>query len=556
MKRDYIFLALTGMVFLSIAIVFLCFPRSKYSELERRELKEFPEFSIEKLRSGEFTSELSEWFSDTEPFRDRLMTASMTIKKHLALNRGEGEEQFVFHATGDAGADMIPGGLDDDEQGVADAMAAEGDREISAEAVGAADNEESKMSKSGILVVGKGDHVRALMNYSGSAAACNPYIATVNEYARQLPGVKIYSMVVPIAMEFYCPAAVRNSSGVYKSQLPAINHIYSSLSGEVRPVNVYTTLAEHASEDIYLRTDHHWAPLGAYYAAREFARVAKVHIPELSEFDRNVLSGFVGTMYGYSKDISVKNAPEDFVYYTPKNQNYTSWFTIFDIDKEFRVTGAGREHKSSFFKKFKNGSGNAYLTFMGSDFVKVKVETGVKNGRRLAILKDSYGNALPGYLFGSFEDVHVLDFRYFPYNIVEYCKANGITDFLFVNNIFNASSGGVAAKERSLLTRSGFAVAAPVKTDKDTDEKSANPSNPASPINTSNPSSPINTSNPSSPATPVNSSTEIPSSSAPSAPSAPSAEDPGNTPDKGSQTTTPPDHKSTPEPAPFPSPEK
>ena len=81
------------------------------------------------------------------------------------------------------------------------------------------------------------------------------------------------------------------------------------------------------------------------------------------------------------------------------------------------------------------------------------MEGGPRNGRKLAILKDSYGNALPGYLFDSFEEVHVLDFRYFPRNIVQYCRDNGITDFLFVNNIFNACSTGVAAKQKALLTR-------------------------------------------------------------------------------------------------------
>ena len=82
----------------------------------------------------------------------------------------------------------------------------------------------------------------------------------------------------------------------------------------------------------------------------------------------------------------------------------------------------------------------------------VKVRTGVGNGRRLAIMKDSFGNAVPAYLFGSFEEVHVLDFRYFPRNVVKYVRDNGITDFVFINNIFNAYSDGVAKSYREMLT--------------------------------------------------------------------------------------------------------
>ncbi|MDE6360445.1 MAG: hypothetical protein K2L39_04375 [Muribaculaceae bacterium] len=460
MKRANIFLVLIGGLFLAFAIIFLLFPRPEFSELERRELKQFPEFSFSRLIDGSFTADVSSWFSDSQPFRDDFMTLSMAIKKGMALKRGTGDNQFVFHQTGDIGADMVPGGAED--EGPDDTAAADSDRDIPQGDISAADGEESKMSKSGILIVGSGDKVRALMNFGGSPSSGNAYASMVNAYNDALgPGVKVYSMVAPIAMEFYCPEEARKRPGLYKSQLPTIRHIYSSLSPGVHAVNVYSALSEHAHEDIYLRTDHHWAPLGAYYAAREFARVAGVHVPELSEFDENVIRRFVGSMYGYSKDISVKNAPEDFIYYTPRDKSYTSTFTVINVDKDFRMTGESKPFKSSFFKKFKDGSGNAYLTFMGSDFLIVKVETGVGNGRRLAILKDSYGNAIPGYLFGSFEEVHVLDFRYFPHNIVEYCRRNGITDFLFVNNIFNACSSGVASKAKALLTRKGSSFVAP-----------------------------------------------------------------------------------------------
>lgn len=458
MKRAYIFLTIVGLLFVALAVLFLLFPRSEFSEIERRELKKAPEFSFSRLFDGSYAADVSSWFSDSEPYRDEFMTLSMTLKKNLAIRRpgSDDTQQFVFHQSGDIAADMIPGGDEDDD--TADSAADSGENypreEIPEGNMSAAGDGEARMGKSGTMVVGSGENVRALMTFGGTAASANPYIETVNAYKQALGGdVKVYSMVVPIAIEFYCPEEARKHKGIYTPQLPVIRHIYSSLSPSVRAVNAYTALSDHVNEDIYLRTDHHWAPLGAYYAAREFARDAGVHVPDLSEFDQNVIHRFVGTMYGYSKDISVKNAPENFVYYTPKNQNYTSTFTIMQLDKNFKVTGEGKPYKTQFFKKFKDGTGNAYLTFMGSDFLIVKVDTWVKNGRKLLIIKDSYGNALPGYLFGSFEQVHVVDFRYFPHNIVEYCRKNGITDLLFVNNIFNACSKGVASRTRAMLTR-------------------------------------------------------------------------------------------------------
>ena len=45
--------------------------------------------------------------------------------------------------------------------------------------------------------------------------------------------------------------------------------------------------------------------------------------------------GYVGSMYGYSKDISIKNAPEDFVYYVPKGVEYTTTYTNYNINKNY-----------------------------------------------------------------------------------------------------------------------------------------------------------------------------------------------------------------------------
>ena len=67
------------------------------------------------------------------------------------------------------------------------------------------------------------------------------------------------------------------------------------------------------------------------------------------------------------------------------------------------------------------------------------------------MLKDSFGNAIPGYLFESFEEVHVVDFRYFTYNIKDYVAENGITDILMANNISQVCSGAIGAAYKQFL---------------------------------------------------------------------------------------------------------
>ena len=203
-------------------------------------------------------------------------------------------------------------------------------------------------------------------------------------------------------------------------------------------VNVYNTLGNHADEPIYLRTDHHWAPLGGYYAAAECAESAGVDFKPLDSYEPKVVRRFVGTMYGYSKDISVKEAPEDFVYYEPRDIEYTTTYITYTVDKDFQITGVSGETKERYFYHFRDGASGAYCTFMGSDMRITHVSTPVANGRKLLVVKDSFGNTIPGYLFYSFEDVYVVDNRYFHLNLKDYIRQQGITDLLFACSTFNA----------------------------------------------------------------------------------------------------------------------
>ena len=443
MKKIY--LIIVGVIFAAGVIVFNTFPRSKVSELEKRELATFPEFTFEKLFDGSFTSNVSSWFSDSEPYRDQLMALSMSAKEWLKLKTSD-EEQITFHASTDGPAtegsasDGSPVGTDEESEN--------GDPTPPDEL----SEENAKIANAGILIVGTGEKVRALMAFGGSATGCVGYANSANKYKETFPDVNIYCMVIPTSIEFYCPEKARKAT---KPQRPVIDNVISHLAPGVKAVDIYYTLKEHAREDIYLRTDHHWAPLGAYYAAKKFAQVAGVPFRDLDSYEQHVVHRYVGSMYGYSKDISVKNAPEDFVYYTPVGVDYTTTYVNMNVSGGLHVTGESKPYTGPFFYKFKDGSGGAYCTFMGSDMKLTTVRTSTRNGRRLIILKDSFGNALPGWLFFSFEEIHVIDSRYFKRNMVDYVRDNHITDILFANNIFKAYSSHTYGNYTRFLTQNG-----------------------------------------------------------------------------------------------------
>ena len=133
----------------------------------------------------------------------------------------------------------------------------------------------------------------------------------------------------------------------------------------------------------------------------------------LSAYDRKVVHGYVGSMYAYAKDVALKNAPEDFVYHVPRDVTYTATYIDYTIDKNYRVVGESRPRRGIYFQHYRDGSAGAYCTFMGGDTRLAVIRTSTPGNRRLIILKDSFGNTLPGYLFYSFSEIHVIDSRYF-----------------------------------------------------------------------------------------------------------------------------------------------
>lgn len=300
-----------------------------------------------------------------------------------------------------------------------------------------------RKTSSGVVIIGSGDSVRAVAPFSGALSRGFDYAEAVNSYRKTFSdSIRVYCMIIPTAIAFYCP---QEATQWTQDQRAAAHDIYSSLSKSVIPVDVFDSLQVHASEPIYSRTDHHWAPLGAYYAAMGFAVAADVPFSDLSTYDEHVVHNYVGTMYKFSRDISIRNAPEDFVYYTPRGVDYTTTSVRYQLNKNRRaVISESDEEQGPFFFEYADGSSSAYLTFMHGDDNTTTVETSTQNGRRLLILKDSFGNALPGYLFHSFEKICVVDCRYFTQNIADYVARHKITDILFANNISHAYTPATA----------------------------------------------------------------------------------------------------------------
>ncbi len=243
-------------------------------------------------------------------------------------------------------------------------------------------------------------------------------------------------MVVPTHTEFGIPS--RLAGEIYtQSQSQNIKTIYSSYIADVKPINCYNALCKHKDEYIYFNTDHHWTGLGAYYAYQAFCEQTGQQALALTDCTEQTIDGFEGSFY--SADASL----------TPDSVHY--WKFPYQTHAKRQEESGAEMYDTDVYYEGAAGSG-AYITFIyGDSSLFIEYNDTNKNGKKIAVVKESYGNAFVPYLTNNYEEVHIIDFRYFTQNIKEYMQENGITEILFLNNTMSANAAMQVDRIRELI---------------------------------------------------------------------------------------------------------
>lgn len=434
-------------VIATAAVLLAVLPRPKTSELEKRELAPMPEFSAKALFSGEYFSDIAEHFSDTVPFRKQLVVLNSRMKKAMGISSP------TFYGTVDIVADDEGNSLEEapvltepvqtepvlQQTDVTVSEKTQENDNAATETSAASETTESEttgiadFSNNGIVVDGVkmyGEDA-GVMLFGGNKKQGARYAEIINKYKASLGNVNVYNMVVPTSVEFYLP---KKYSKYSSSEKESIDYIYSCLSPDVTPIDAYSKLEEHTDEYIYLRTDHHWSPLGAYYAYTAFCEALGMEYHPITDYTEKVKEGFVGSLYGYTNDITLANAPEQFHYFLPPDVTYSVQTYYYDT--------LAPKNGGALFHEYVEGA-NCYGMFLGADAIHTKITTSTKNGRKIVVFKESYGNAFVPFLVNNFEEIYVIDIRYFGTNAVDYIKKIGATDVLFIDNCFAANTSSL-----------------------------------------------------------------------------------------------------------------
>lgn len=270
---------------------------------------------------------------------------------------------------------------------------------------------------------------KAFELFYGSTDAAAAYAQAISGYQQQLPGTTVYNMVVPNHSEFGLPERIRNDMGC-TSQRENLSDVFANYTegSQVIPVDIYDALDYHKDQYLYFNTDTHWAPLGAYWAYTAFCEAANQTAAPLSDFTVSTVEDFTGYLYTATGESCLAENPDHIDLYEPG----------FDYTIELSYDGVSFTELSGMYAP-DEGMGYSMVLWGDNPLVRITNHDDA-SGRKLLLVKDSYGNAIAPFLAANYSEVHVADFRSFPGKLPAYCAENGITDVLFFNNVMSANT--------------------------------------------------------------------------------------------------------------------
>ena len=246
----------------------------------------------------------------------------------------------------------------------------------------------------------------------------------IGAFCRNQTGVKCYLMLVPDAasvqrekLPAYAPVADQ------AEQLEEIRSYLEKKENPVTEIPLYEMLREHREEALYYRTDHHWTTLGARYAYQSAA--GQMGLPGAENGAEKKLYPVSDSFQGTLAARSGYRVPDDTIeVYWP------------DQEEELVVTYVQEQTKSaSLYAAEKLKTRDKYGMFLNGNHPLTEIRTMASTGRKLLLIKDSYANCFVPFLTGDFEEIVLVDPRYYYDSAEKLMKQYGFTDVLFLYNL-------------------------------------------------------------------------------------------------------------------------
>ena len=243
-------------------------------------------------------------------------------------------------------------------------------------------------------------------------------LAAMEAFAEEYWEVNMVAAIVPNAVTVHADKLPKNAP--VRDQRGDLAGIDAALT-EVDFVDVTDKLCENSNQELFYRTDHHWTSLAAAYALEEIAPALSIKAPNMDSYTRYTVSDtFEGTLSSKSGSHKVTDKVELFVPNSPV---------------EYFVQRADTEAVCTMYYRQALDAKDHYTVFFGGNYPRVDISTTAETGKNLLVFKDSYANCFIPLLYPYYENITMVDPRYYYDNVETIMNNGGITDVLFLYNL-------------------------------------------------------------------------------------------------------------------------
>lgn len=164
----------------------------------------------------------------------------------------------------------------------------------------------------------------------------NRFIDSINEYTNIFSeNTNIYNMVVPVSSTFVSiPREIYTVDEFYnKSQTTFVSTVSSKANKKIENIPIVSILEEKYDngEYVFFRTDRNWTQLGAYYAYTEFCRELDIDPFDLSFFQEETISDYLGSFYNATGSQVLYDNPDEMIFYSLPDSIKTD-LTVYDLE--------------------------------------------------------------------------------------------------------------------------------------------------------------------------------------------------------------------------------
>ncbi|MCU6763743.1 Uncharacterised protein [uncultured Roseburia sp.] len=256
-----------------------------------------------------------------------------------------------------------------------------------------------------------------------SATRYNQNLNFVKQFLKKHEDLDSAVMIVPspgtvLSDKLPQGAMLYNSDGMYKQ---AETILKGNGFIDIRP-----ELKAASGDYIYYRTDHHWTAQGAYIGYQQYCKKKGLNVKDFDSFQAAaVTKDFYGTLY--SKALDSAAIPDTIE--LPQN--------LPSVSVEYN----GKEY-DSIYDDSKLETKDKYAVFFGGNYGEVVINTSAGTGKRLMVVKDSFANSMIPYLLEDYDQIIMVDMRYYRGSLSKDIRENKITDILVLYEMSNFAEDG------------------------------------------------------------------------------------------------------------------